>query len=153
MDFATEFPRRVNQETGEIRPTLFDKAPENIRGVMDEFFYELGGRPEGKALKAHEAAAREFVAEVGERPDLVKPAIEDNLKQGLGVASLRSLIATARVLKYKAKKHDLSTIDSATDTADDGHVLCPKCGRMVNPQTLNMACLGAHYVRVYGGGE
>jgi hypothetical protein len=132
-------PHIVRRDTGEIRyDAQWHDQPENIRGVLSEFFRVLGGRPEGKARKHHVAAAREFVAAIGERPDIVEACIEANIRDGLGVASLRSLIASGLVLKYKQRRTVAENQETVTMTLP---YLCEKCGNRVGSEyVLSLAC-------------
>lgn len=132
-------PRAVNQITGELYDTrAWHDQPENIRGVLSEFFRVLGGNPEGKARRHHAVAAREFVAAIGERPDLVEPSIEANLRDGLGVATLRSLVASALVMKYKSKNRVVGNQETVEMTLP---YVCPKCGNRVGSEyVLTLEC-------------
>ena len=111
---------------------------ERLRGVLRAFFEELGGHPEGRYRKAHVDAARHFVSMVGERPDLVVPAINENLKQGLGVATLRSLVASAQVLKLQ----DRRAVTENQMATGSGLIPCPRCGFDIAPQNVDTDCRG-----------
>jgi len=62
---------------------------------------EAGFMPSGHLKESWVVGAREFVNNVGERPDLVGPAIRYMQKNGLIIKSPRSLIAVALDLKRK----------------------------------------------------
>lgn len=101
-------PRTAVAGTPQIRPTGWPEAAENLRLTLDTFDRCQGGTPRSPEVrKARRAAARAWVEEYGENAaDLLERTFDKLKRNGMTVATERSLIKTAMTMKFDGAKVD-----------------------------------------------
>ena len=81
----------------------------------------------------------------------VQRDLSEAMHQGKGITvvgpgSLTNL-ARAKAGQIQSRQVFISRLDDDPISEEDGFVECPRCHEMVNPDSLNMRCRGAHYTR------
>lgn len=142
-------------------PDLSD-WPEDVRETVEAVCRVFNLRPPSKSRrKAGSFAfwittARELTdACRPHRPREVLEGVQRDLTlalhrgHGITIAGPQSLVNLAR-----AKAGQMSVpsafVPRGEEALDDGFLECPRCHRMVNPLTLDDACVGSHYSRGFG---
>lgn len=93
--------------------TQWPNVEERLRGVLDAFQACAGFAPRDQLRQQWIAGARNFVENVGERADLIAPAVDYMQKHDLLIKTPGSLVPVA--LKMRGNK-------------PAGYDVCPECG-------------------------
>ena len=93
--------------------TSWPNVDVRLRGVLDAFQACAGFTPRDRLRGEWIAGARNFVENVGERPDLIQPAVEYMRQRDMLIKSPGSLVTVA--LKLRGRKTTVSDV-------------CPECG-------------------------
>ena len=90
--------------SGDGNHTNWPGVEERIRPILDAMQQEAGFSPVGHLRKSWIWGAREYAENVGTDPEIVKAAIREMQKEGLSIASPRSLMTIALKLKGHWKR-------------------------------------------------
>ena len=90
--------------SGDGNRTNWPGVEERIRPILDAMQQEAGFNPVGHLRKSWIWGAREYAENVGTDPEIVKAAIREMQKNGLSIASPRSLVTIALKLKGHWKR-------------------------------------------------
>ena len=98
--------------------TNWPNVEERLRGILDTFQECADFIPHEALRKQWIAGARNYVENVGERPDLIRPSIEYMQQRNLIIKSPGSLVTVA----LKLKRDEVPKVD---------RVPCPLCGAIL----------------------
>lgn len=101
--------------------TAWDKAPENIRPILDTFQDEKGFLPNSKQVrKAWEHGARTWYEEFGGDTHLLRRAMSKMTAQGLEIKSPASCVAVALTLKHGSREAEdaIAWAETGEDTEE-----------------------------------